>query len=75
MVLAKHILKVQRPMASNRPGQQHFFYDEDHKIEFLREATAAEKAALGQDWKMYAEYQANRHGALTFTKRVDAQDW
>lgn len=75
MTLGRHILKVQRPMASNMPGQQHYFYDETRKIEFVRNATDAEKKALGEDWKMYAEFEANRHGALTFTKRVDAQDW
>lgn len=71
------VLKVQKPIVSTRPLENSWlFYDERNHYYFQKAPAPEEVAAMGEDFKMYAEfvYPPSKQ-TFEFVKRVGDQPW
>jgi hypothetical protein len=69
---APRIMKIQRPITTNDPKERWLFYTRDRTTNMQVPPSHSERKAMGDDFKMYAEYDAY---SGRFIKRIEDQDW
>ncbi len=71
------ILKVQKPIFNTEPiPGLWLFYDEHKQIYFQTAPTPDEIAIMGEDFKMYAEFECPSNELKSLIrKRVEDQPW
>lgn len=68
------IVKIQKPLMSNDPSvlKMFLFYNIDRSYKEQRFPTKEEIKAMGNNFKIFAEYTDDTH---SFVKKVEWQDW